>query len=303
MAFPAPSVSVPSLASQWQFSFQGLTIGGVNPAYNLTNIAGLELPDVRTGDAARPRDPGMFIGLDVLPGREITLTGDMSPDGTSLQHAWNAFATATVPTGVTENPLFVNLPGYGTLVTMARPRKRNMPVDIQFALGLLAKFTVMFASSDPRWYTTPTLNPTVGLPSPTAGFTFPFSFPLAFGSGTVAGVINATNSGNIEMRPVLVITGPCTYPSITNASWPGAPTLQFGVSMATGDQLVIDTDLKTATYYTAGSTAGSTRLSTIQPGSAWWTLLPGSNTIQFLSKDSTSVAGTLTVEYASAYLL
>lgn len=301
MAFPSPSVSVPTLSSSWQAYYNGLTFGGTGTQFNLSKIEGLDLPDVRQGDAGRPRDPGMFIGLDLLPGREITFTGDMGPG--SFASSWTAFATATIPGGVTEQPLFVNVPGYGTLATMARVLRRNMPVDIQFALGNLAAFTLQFHCADPRLYNTPTLSPSVGLPAPSAGFSFPLSFPLAFGSGTVAGVITATNTGNIEMRPVLVVTGPCTYPSVTNATWPGSPTLQFGVSMATGDQLVIDLDLKTATYFTSGSTLGQSRLSTIQAGSQWWTLLPGANTIQFLSKDTSPVAGTLQVQYASANLL
>ncbi len=298
-SFPGP----PATLAPWQIVYNNLTFGG-DTAYKLKQIDGLDLPTVRTGDAGRPRDPGAFIGLDVLGGRDgLTLTGQMQADSVSFENAWSLLAAATVPGGTTELPMFINVPGFGTLAAGMRVRRRQMPVNIQFVLGKLADFVIQFAGSDPRLYSTPTLSPTVGLPSPSAGFTFPLSFPLAFGGGTVAGVITATNTGNIEMRPIVTITGPCIYPSIANASVPGSPTLQFGVTLNLGDQLVIDTDLHTANLFSAGSQIGSTRLDTLQPGSAWWTIQPGINIIQFLSKDSTPVAGTLEVTYASAWLL
>lgn len=72
--------------------------------------------------------------------------------------------------------------------------------------------------------------------------------------------------------------------------------------MNAGDQLVIDTDMHTATYFTAGSTIGGNRVQTLAPGSQWWSLAPGVNSIQFLTSDPTST-GTLAVQYASAYIL
>src|SRR5262249_15242520 len=152
----------------------------------------------------------------------------------------------TVPGGSIETPLFVNVPGFGTLATNVRVRKRAMPVDIQFALGTLADVAIMFAAADPRLYLMPTQAASVTPPSTTAGFTFNLSFNFSFGGGSLAGVLNLTNTGNIETRPLLIVEGPCQNPSITNATATGNPNLTFNLTMASGDKLVIDTDLHTA---------------------------------------------------------
>lgn len=304
MPFPAPGASVPTLSS-YQWSFNGYT-GGTGTFFGVQKYEGIDMPDVRNGDAGRARDPGQFIGLDLLNGRQITITGQLGPltggGGFSFQSAWSALAAATVPGGTVEQPFFFNLPGYGTLVSMCRVRKRSMPLDITLSLGNLGNVVLQLNATDPRLYTTPTLNPSVSPPGTTAGFSFPLSFPLSFGGGGVAGSLSINNTGNIETRPILVVTGPCTNPSITNATAAGSPNLTFNLPMASGDQLFIDTDFHTATYFTAGSTIGSTRLASLAQGSQWWSLAPGVNTIQFLTGDSVAT-GTLTVQYASALVL
>jgi hypothetical protein len=298
--FPAPSVEVPSLAP-YQFWFNGFTFGP-GTALEIKKINGADMPTVRTGDSGRPRDHGLFVGLDVMGGNELTLEGDLQTDNVSFAHAWQALAAATVPGGTIESPLYMALPGYGTLVSMRRVRKRNMPIDITFALGNLAAVTFLFAASDPRFYSTPTASQSATPPGTSSGFTFPLTFPLSFGGGSAAGVISVTNSGNIESRPILTVEGPCTNPSITLASVEGSPNLTFGLAMNAGDKLVLGTDLHTATYYTAGSTIGATRLYALVAGSQWFTLGPGVSTLQFWTSDP-EPSGKLTCESASANII
>src|SRR5581483_666178 len=135
--------------------------------------------------------------------------GSFGPYGNSLQPAWSALAAAIVPGGTTESPLYFNLPGWGTLAIMARVRKHTMPLDITYALGNLVDVTIQFSASDPRIYATPTQNPSIGLPTPGAGFAFPLSFGISFGGGGAIGNLTVANAGNIETRPLLVVTGPC----------------------------------------------------------------------------------------------
>lgn len=307
MPFPENGVSVPTL-QPYQFSYQGYTFGPGTPL-EMTKIEGIDMPTVRNGDAGRPREPGRFVGLDVPDGRDIAITGELS---TVAGTEWLALANATAPGGITEYPLYFNTPAWGTLVTMVRPRKRPMPIDLKAALGNLVDVVLGFSGSDPRWYTTPTNAPSVTSPGTTTGFTFPLTFPMSFGGGSSVGSLTVVNPGNIDIPAILTVTGPCTTPSITNASVPGSPNLLFGVTLNAGDQLVIDTDMHTATLFTAGSSLGSSRVYTLGQGSQWWTLWPahgdytvpgGSNTIQFLSSDPTP-SGTLTVEApGAAYIL
>lgn len=205
--------------------------------------------------------------------------------------------------GGTEFPLYLQLPS-GCFACMARPKKYNPPpIDVSALVGGGGVANLMFHATDPRWYAAPSKTASVGLPAPLGGLTFNVTFPASFGGGGVGGLLNVTNAGPFEMRPVFVITGPCVNPRITNLSITGAPYLQFNLTLAAGDTLVVDTDFQTAVYTPAGSTIGSSRRNTRAPGSTWFNLQPsGVNQIEFNTADGTQVAGTLTVQSADAWL-
>lgn len=292
MSFPPYGTAVPSLAN-YQFQFRGYTFGPNTPL-ELTKIEGIDLPAIRSGDSGRPRDQGEFIGLDLMAAREVTILGELN---IRTEHSWAELATATLPGGTIETPLFLSLPGYPILASMSRVRKRQMPVDIKFALGNLADVTLLFKASDPRWYGETTRVSTA--PAHALGYKWSHKYSYKYGAGSVAGSVSVTNAGNYETRPKLIVEGPCTNPSITNATV-GA-TLAFGVTLNTGDQLIIDTDMHTATLFSSGTSVGTTRLGTLVPGSQWFALEPETtSTIQFLAGSS---EGTLSVEYAPAYVL
>lgn len=294
-----PTTAAPSLTT-WQMSYQGLTLGPGTP-YALTGITGFAQPNLGFGDITRPRDVGEIIGLDFYDGRDILISGDIVPDSTSLTHAIQALATSTNRTIAdpgTEYPLWINYPNVGTIGSMVRLRKRDLPVDLQHVAGL-ASMNLQFHATDPRWYATPSSLST-GLGSPGSGLSFNVGFNASFGGGGVGGFLTATNAGNYETRPILTITGPCINPSVTNATT--GQSIAFGLTMATGDKLVIDTDFRSATYTTSGSTIASSRLGSLTAGSTWFTLAPGSSTIQFQTQDSAVVAATLQVQFASAYI-
>jgi Phage tail protein len=292
MSFPPYGTVVPSL-QPYQFQFSSYVFGPNTPL-ELLKIEGIDLPAVRSGDSGRPRDQGEFVGLDLMAGREVTVVGELN---IRTEHSWAELATATLPSGTIEKPLFLSLPGYPILAAMSRVRKRQMPVDIKFALGNLADVTLLFKASDPRWYGETKRATTA--PTNTPGFKYSHKYAYKYGGGSVAGAVSVANAGNYETRPKLIVEGPCTNPSITNATV-GA-TLAFAVTLNTGDRLVIDTDMHTATLFGAGTSVGTTRLGTLVPGSQWWALeAETTSTIQFLAGSS---EGTLSVEYAPAYVL
>ena len=297
MSFVPYGVTFPTL-SEWQWSFGGF-VGGPGTNLEVKEWTGVDLPAVRSGDSGRPRDHGMFRGLDVMGAREPSLTGDLHNLSGTLAEAEAKLAQATVPGGSEDTPLFLNLEGWGTLACMARVRKRQMPRDIELSLGNLGKVALLWAADDPRWYTQ-TQQSSVAPFNKTSGFSFPMGFPLSFGGGSSVGSLSILNAGNIETRPLLIVEGPCENPSVTNVTAPGSPNLTFDVTVGAGGRLVIDTDMHTATYYTAGTTLGASRLGTLAYGSHWFTLDPGVSTIQF---SAATAEGQLSVQFASAYLL
>ena len=308
MAFP--TTSAPTL-SNYQYSYNGLTMG-LNTPYQFAQIDGLDLPGIRTGDVTRPREHGEFIGIDLYGGRDITFTGDVTSDGTSLQSALTTLGTAT-PVGLNvETPLWLQLPNLPTLGAMVRVRKRALPVDISWAGGL-ASAAIQWHATDPRLYAQ-AQSSSIGLGTPLGGMTFPASFPLSFGGGTVAGVLNLTNSGNVETRPVLTIAGPVTTPTIKNTTTGWSLTFtnsgSGGYTVNAGDTLVIDLDTHSVQYFVGGTGTGANRRSWVVGGSVWPSTIsgisamaPGNNSFSFTSQDASAVAGTMNVQWASAYVI
>lgn len=302
MPFPSPTLAPPAL-SFLQLSYGGLAFGGLaaGSTYQLQSL-NIDMPGIAGGDVQRAIDLGEFAGQRVLPGRDITVVQAIrAPTALALDQAVQALGGVLGPTGATEAPLYLQLAS-GTFVCMARPAKHNCPIDLNRVQARGTVATTLFHATDPRWYAAPSRTATVGLPAPLGGLQFPASFPASFGGGGSGGILTAVNAGGFETRPVFIITGPCTKPTVQNLSLPGAPQLSFALQMAVGDTLTIDTDWRTVIYTTAGSTQASSRRNALQPGSTWFNLQPGASQIEFTTADGTQVPATLTVQSADAYL-
>jgi hypothetical protein len=304
MSFPSPLISAPGLSNS-QLQFQSVIMGGTGTPFNLVSLEGLDKPDVRSGNTDRPRTRGAFVGLNLLKTRTITATFDIGPPFgtyTNLAGAVKALRTAISTEGTTEYPLWIQMANQPLVACMARVIKATAKWDVTADLGnLLRGVPIQFECSDPYLYSAPTSNPTVSLPTPGVGFTFPLTFNWSFGGGTLANQVTAVNNGDVPCWPVLVITGPCLNPSVSNTSIAGNPTLTLGQQLNTGDQLVIDCDQQSILFYPSGSTVGAPYPQILQPNSTFFALIPGSNVVSFNSQDVSPASGTLGLSFASAY--
>lgn len=312
MSFPSPSLTPPTL-TLYQLSYRGLAFGGLTEgaAYQLQKLDGLENPEVSSGDTQRSLDQGEIPGVDLEKGRDVTVTQVVQSDGTSFDHARQVLEAAMSIGGNTEEPLYVKLPS-GLFACMARPRKHSGPgIDLTSVLTGGGVATSMLHATDPRWYAVPTKTATVGIPAQLGGLSFggpgsgiSFGGPgsgISFGGGSTGGLLQVENNGRTEMRPILIITGPCTTPVVSNLSIAGAPSIGFNLTLNTGDTLEIETDLQRVLYTAAGTSGPASRRGSLLPGSTWWNLPPGANTIEFTTSDTSQVTGTLTVQSADAY--
>lgn len=127
-----------------------------------------------------------------------------------------------------------------------------------------------------------------------------------------AGTASITNSGNTEMRPIVIFNGPLTNPGAGNESTGGQlvfsnPDQGSGFTVLSGDQLLVDLSIPhRALYYTGGIASGVTPVDVMewQTGSpSWWNLPPGASTIALFSQDTATLTGTGYLQYASAYQL
>src|ERR1017187_4522931 len=308
MPFPPYGTAVPSL-STYQLSYLGLTMGP-STAYGFKMMEGFDQPVIRSADVARPREGGELAGLDLSSGRELILTGLVQSDGTSVQHAMSALATTLLPT-FNEAPMWFQFPNLPLLASMVRPRKGTGPLDV--TTGAVNNKVLGFHATDPRLYAAPS-QVSGGLPAPLGGMHFNATFNLSFGGGSSVTVLSCPNAGNVDTRPVLVITGPVTNPIVTNQTtgWALSFTnpFQSSFTLNAGDTLTVDTDLHTVLYLASGNTVAVPVRNWVVPGAIWpgtvagiQGLQPGANTISFNSQDSGSVAGTLAVQWSSAYTI
>lgn len=318
MSFPPATVTPPSLTN-WQWYIGGITLGQGQGAsgYGVQYADGLDMPAMRSGDSDRPVDQGEFTGNDFLKGRDLALQFARF-SGTSYQLGQataqlNAALASYLPSAITpfagevETPIWTCRPGFGQIGAMVRLRKDSQRSDRMFAQSKLSQPIVGFHATDPRLYG-PTVATILPAPSFVRGLKFNFNFTsngglgLSFGGGSAIAEVTINNTGTIEMRPLLTITGPCTVPAFANASISGIPTIAYNLTMNAGDTLVVDLDGETATYYVAGSSVGVNRGYLLVAGSTFWNLPPGLNTIQFSTSDTSPVAATLEVAWAPAYI-
>jgi hypothetical protein len=287
--------------------YQGLVIGSppISP-YGLTELDGLQKPQVRSGNTNRPRARGAFVGINLLDTRKITATMDVGPPYTgagSLATALSALDTACVTEGSTEYPLWVQLPSLPLVCTMARVINKDVKWNVSADVGgLVQGATVQWESTDPYFYSAPTQTTTVGLPTPGIGFTFPLTFNWSFGGGSSANMAHISNNGNVACWPVLVITGPTLNPSVSNQTVAGNPTLSFNTQLNSGDMLVVDCDMQSITFFASGASVGSPEPNILMPGSSFFSLPAATSSVLAFNDQSTSpAAGTLTVWSADAY--
>lgn len=287
------SSSTMSELAYYTSNFNGLTFGP-GTDIQLVEIDGLRSMKTRTSDVSYPEDDGALPGIDLLAERTITYKLMVAaPQTMSVEQALEACAAAfqVIRDPAGGLPLEVFLPGWTEPRQLtARPVNNDVPIDVNYSLNYL-QFAVQFDCADPLIYSTTQHTASTGLPSPSAGLPFNVTFPAAFGASS-GGSVQVTNAGNYASRPVVTIKGPCINPRVDN----GTDFMQFNITLASTDVLVIDMAAKSVTLNGSAS-----RYNTVATGSAWWALAPGVTTMSFSTSDGAQVAATATIQWRDAW--
>jgi hypothetical protein len=272
-ATPAqPAATPPTFAQPWMYNLGGsggFTFGAT-AQWAVQSAEGFGFPQMRHGDASRPWDHGEFSGLDLMPGRDIQLTLYTSqPDSAHMQTAMGLLTRWFTPPadGVTEQPFFFYRPtaphASSTYMhsCMVRARQFELQSDVAYAYYHVAKPVAQLHATGALFY------------GPTQTFTWASS-----STHTVA------NNGNMPVHPLFVWFGPIASGSTFSVGI-GGNLLQFslpsGVSMSSGDQLVVDTDLDvpSALYFPGGSGPPTSWLTYLTNSSRPFMLQPGNNSV------------------------
>jgi hypothetical protein len=280
------------MPSDYQLTYRGLTIGAGTP-WQIQSLSGLEdLPDLRTGDTPRAYRHGAVPGLDLADGRTITLELMVFDSGTG-----NFAANVEQLKGISspladETELVYQLPGRLGRSIRCRPRRRSLPVDLEYSFRKGNAVIELFAT-DPRIYDEFATSNVIALPSAATGLTFDASAPFVFGSAGTGGTLNVLNQGNTPAPWFARIDGPVTDPTLTLA--------------ATGQQVRLVGTVNAGEFLSIDSLAPSVVLNgtasryswSAGPGSVWWELPVGTSAVQF---GATAGTGTCTFTYRSAWL-
>lgn len=295
----------------------GGQIFGPGTDVQLISIDGLRaLPGLRTGDLPRPLLDGNFPGLNLLDVRPVvftfqtTVNNDATATEAAVSRCMSAFpnipdltgyaATATQyaldlisgndrPVAVVQ----VKLPNRAVpLLVFGRPTAADLPVDTDYQYGRTT-ITVQWTAFDGALYDFNVVDGICGLPSSTAGLTFPLSFPVVFGTSS-GGSIELDNGGNYRTWPAYVVAGPCVRPTITDQSTGASMT--FDITLGVGDGLYIDTQAGTVLLNRTADRTG-----TLAAGSSFFPLEPGQHSIGFSTADSVAPAAQLTAAAFPAY--
>lgn len=265
-----------------QLRFGGLLLGTGTP-YRWRKLTGWEeLPELDSADVPRPAAHGAWPGRLLSQSRTITLdelilrapVDQLGAVGTTLNTA-----TAVIEDEV---PLLVCLDERGPLLAWARATKRNVPVELGYAVGTVTGAAVEWEATDPRRYTPTVQHTALGLPEPCLPWhQTPEGAPRGIPAST--GEATPVNTGNAPTHPVIELWGPIDTPRLTNTTT-GA-VLEYGLILDPGERLNIDTAAGTARLDTGESLLhAATAASWPEPS---FTLAPGTNRLTFRTADET----------------
>jgi hypothetical protein len=236
-------------------------------------------------------DDGEDAGSVYYRARYITLSGvTLCPDQTEMVRAKDRFAAACLARG---GDLLVVEEEHITRQAWVR---RDGQSNVEDVGNAAFRWDLTLRARDPRKYANAlTEIPPIALdPALTAaGLTFPLTFPLDFGASQYPSRATLVNEGTYRTPMRAVFYGPYTSPGLTSET--SGRSLEFDIALAAGETLVIDTSTRDVLL-----NGTSSRLYTIQPGSRWWHLEPGSNDVRV--QGSSSGTGRVDLSFRSAWM-
>lgn len=284
-----------SITAPMQVQWRDALIGDLDGRVRLAEVRGwLESPEMRTGDVDRPGRHGMFAGELRASARIIEVDWHIV-DGDDVEALEMMRSAGAITENPVEEPLALWVGTDEVQMVQARCHRWSIPTTVEWTTGF-RRGSFMFKATDPRRYSVNLSTASTGLPAPAAsGLAFPLAFPLDFGPGTSGGEIIVTNDGAAATWPVFIITGPVTGPVITNLDT--GQRLQFDgdFTVASGQELVIDTDARTALI---GGVTRRGELATAQ----WFPINAGSSVRIGFTASSYDVSAQLQIQWRAAWL-
>lgn len=285
--------AVAPIADLLSGSYNGLQFDSFGQASDIAvaEHTGLDdLPVLLTSDVHRSQDDGSYLGFDYAGERVVTLKLMILGDEVTYRTLVDALRDAFSPRRSTELPLYFL---GSTRLVFCRPTKRRPAFDHLNAAGF-GVVDVELTATDPRIYDADLTTVSVPVATSSGGFTFPITFPLAFGSAGAGGTFQLDNIGNWSSPLSIHIAGPVDNPRIEHVDQ--GKTLRFAGSLSATDYLDIDTANHSIVLNNQASRRGW-----LTSDSAWFDIRPGINNLRYAA-NSVAVGSVATVSFRSAWL-
>lgn len=291
------------------------TILGAGTDVGLISISGLrDLPNIRQGNVNRGQRDSMWPGLNLVGERTVRIdyqiTKTSATTEATLRAATAAHQNVIDPSTIcmmagdylrqksnsgTIKPVYsgmVQLPNRANpLIFFGRPVRFGAPVDTNFQYGRV-DISTEWSCPDGLLYDNVLISGQCGLPNPTSGARFPLTFNVTFGSSS-GGSFQMDNTGAYTTAPFFTITGPVSYPIITNQTT--GEQIKLNIVLGASDKITVDCQSGTVNLN------GANRNNAVDITTTFFGLTPGVNTIGFASSDSAAVTSQLTGYALPAY--
>lgn len=283
----------------YQFSYNSFNFGNGTP-FQIADIDGLaSQPDLRVQDAPRGYSDGYLTGRDFYNGRSMTFTFMVfAGNGNSAQQNWALFTAALKPvqqlTSANSLLQFKLSPTDSAKRMNARVRTRKAKIDPNYTYGFITA-QVEFFAPDYRYYDETLVTSATLVPQIANGRIYNRTYNLVYTqalSGNTAATASVNNSsGTAAVGPVITITGPVTYPQISNLTT--GKFIQLASTFASSDTVVIDMTNNTVTLN------GSNARNFVTGGSQFFTVPSGATESLYFT--ASSGTGNAVVTYRQAY--
>lgn len=268
-----------------------------NTGYLLqTPIKGLESPKYRTDSSDRPGIDGSRVTGQFYGSRIIDLTGlvyDQSSAsnfeilrqklGTAVSIKKNIYGEP-IPTKVTLTTL-----GGNNYFFNAFFEEPEMPLETINA----STFQLVCEVPDAYIFSTTLIDTGTVMPPSTGGYVVPMVLPYV-SAGSVGGSVTVNNPGQVDVYPIVNLTGPLTNPIMYNQTT-GA-YIQLNYTLPAGNTIRIDMANQLVTLNNSSSAINTKSLA-----SSWWQMVKGVNVISLQTSNS-SDTGYASAQFYPGYL-
>lgn len=259
------------------------------PFVDITKVSGLDSAELRMTERDHEGQDGGFVDAEFEKMRNLILEGQVIGNGSTVEAFLDTLKGEWSPRGIV--PLYFQHPGVTERLVNVKPIGVRYDVNAIRRVGS-ADVQFLCQAEDPRIYSS-TLN-SVNINQGTAitsGFAFPLGFPFGFGATVSPEQATVNVNGNRPTPVIITISGPVTDPVIYHDTT--GSTMDFQLTVNTGETLVIDTYYRTAKLN--GSLSRRAALQT--PG--WFFLQPGLNTLRY--RASTAGGSPAVMTYRDAW--